>query len=278
MLRREEVSMSNAVRLPVVAGQFYPGKARDLEREIASYTRAAGAPVAALGCIVPHAGYVYSGPVAGAVFARLKLARRFVIMCPNHTGMGERLAILSAGEWQTPLGRVKVDCELAELLKNNCDLLAEDSLSQAHEHAIEVQLPFLQKLAPPFTFVPITVGTGRYELLERLGKGIAAALDEIQEPALVIASSDMNHYESDEITRLKDQRALEAILRLDPRGLHEVVTRQQISMCGYGPAVAMLTAAVARGARRAELVKYATSGDISGDRSAVVGYAGVIVR
>ena len=269
--------MGAAVRMPAVAGQFYPGKPQVLERDIDGYIRVSGEKLRASGCIVPHAGYMYSGHVAGAVYGRLELPRRFVIMCPNHTGVGDPLAMMSAGEWLTPLGKAQVDTELSALLKRNDSHLTEDATAHLREHALEVQLPFLQKLLPAFSFVPIAVGTSRYELLEELGAAIAASLNELKERVLVIASSDMNHYESDEITRVKDGSALDRILDLDPRGLYQVVTQQQVTMCGFGPAVAMLTAAKLRGARRAELIRYATSGDISGDRDMVVGYAGVAV-
>jgi hypothetical protein len=269
--------MSVTVRMPAVAGQFYSNEPHTLAREIGDFTHFAGEKVKALGCIVPHAGYMYSGHVAGAVFGRLELPRRFVIMCPNHTGKGEALAVMSEGEWLTPLGKVRLDTALAEALKRNYDLLTEDSRAHLREHALEVQLPFLQTLLPEFSFVPIAVGTTRYEVLEELGVAIASAIEEAGEPVLVIASSDMNHYESDEITRIKDGRALERILELDPRGLFEVVTEQHISMCGFGPAIAMLTAAKRQGAARAELIRYATSGDVSGERDRVVGYAGLAV-
>jgi AmmeMemoRadiSam system protein B len=274
-LRRE--AMSATVRMPAVAGHFYPGKPQVLERDIDSYTRVAGQKLAARGCIVPHAGYMYSGHVAGAVFGRLQLPRRFIIMCPNHTGAGEPLAVMSGGEWETPLGKARVDAVLARALMGNYDLLSEDADAHRREHALEVQLPFLQKLIPDFSFVPIAVGTSRYEVLEGLGAAIAATLEETDDTVLVVASSDMNHYESDEITRIKDGRALDRILDLDPQGLYEVVTRHHVTMCGFGPAITMLTAAKLRGATRAELIRYATSGDISGDRDMVVGYAGVAV-
>jgi hypothetical protein len=269
--------MSAAVRLPAVAGQFYPGKPEVLKREVENYIQSEGQKIAALGCLVPHAGYMYSGHVAGAVFGRLELPRRFVMMCPNHTGRGEPLAVMSTGEWLTPLGRAAIDEELAQALKRNCDLLAEDSMAHRREHGLEVQLPFLQKLQPGFSFVPITVGTGRYEWLEALGAAIAVTLAGLQERVLVVASSDMNHYESEEITRIKDKRALDCILALDPRALYEAITRQHITMCGFGPAIAMLTAAIRAGATHAEVIKYATSGDVSGERDQVVGYAGVAV-
>lgn len=272
--------MTAKVRQPAVAGQFYPSRPDVLEREIVEYTRPTAAEMgklAAVGCIVPHAGYIYSGHVAGAVFGRLQLPRRLVIMCPNHTGAGEPLAIMSEGAWLTPLGEARIDTELCEALKQQLPLLREDSAAHRREHALEVQLPFLQKLRPDFSFVPITVGTSRYDALEALGGAIGSVLAEAGEPVLVVASSDMNHYESDKITRIKDSRALERVLALDPRGLYDVVTTEGISMCGYGPVVAMLAAAKLRGAAKAELIKYATSGDISGDYDAVVGYAGVVV-
>lgn len=269
--------MSAPIRMPAVAGQFYPGKREVLEREIDGYTPQSGEKLQALGCIVPHAGYVYSGHVAGALYARLDLPRRYIILCPNHTGLGEPLAIMSEGAWITPLGEVQIDTQLAQALKGRCGLLTEDSAAHLHEHASEVQLPFLQKLVPQFSFVPITVGTSRYEALSSLGTAIAEVLLQTGEPVLVIASSDMNHYESDEVTRIKDKRALDAVLKLDARGLYDTVTQQHITMCGFGPAVAMLTACSLRGAKRAELIKYATSGDISGERDKVVGYAGVAI-
>ncbi len=268
--------MDAPIRYPVVAGRFYPSKPELLLREVKSYTAVSGEKVRAYGCIVPHAGYMYSGHVAGAVFANLALPRRFIILCPNHTGMGQPLAIMSQGRWVTPLGDVPVDGDLAAALKNDCALLHEDMDAHLAEHALEVQLPFLQNLVTDFSFVPITVGVSQYDALEALGKAMAQALRDGPE-TLIVASSDMNHYESDAVTRVKDAKAIERILALDAAGLHRVVIDENITMCGFGPAVAMITAAVALGASSATLVKYATSGDISGDRDAVVGYAGVIV-
>ena len=265
------------VRHPAVAGQFYPRNPDKLRAEIKSFTPAESQPIIALGCIAPHAGYIFSGHVAGAVYARLQLPETFVIMCPNHTGMGSPLSIMSEGEWETPLGQVAIDGDLASDLKSRCTFLSEDSSAHRYEHAIEVQLPFLQARHEHLTFVPVAIGTGRFEPLHLLGEAIASAIMAAARPVLIIASSDMNHYESDSLTRKKDARAIERVLALDPRGLHEVVTHENISMCGYGPAVAMLTAAKMLGAKSAELIKYATSGDISGDREHVVGYAGIAV-
>jgi len=269
------------LRHPAVAGRFYPSDPDDLRAEARGYLSQASStnqtPVRALGCIAPHAGYVYSGHVAGAVFARVEVPRRCIVLCPNHTGMGRALAILSDGAWQTPLGDVPIDGELAGALKRRFPDLQEDSAAHRAEHAAEVELPFLLLRQPALRFVPIALGTGQFEILEQLGKALADVIAAQNDSILIVASSDMNHYESDTVTRVKDHRAIERILTLDARGLFDVVTEQSISMCGFGPAVAMLTAARQLGAKSAELVKYATSGDVSGDRERVVGYAGVVV-
>ena len=272
---------SNILRPAAVAGRFYPGDPDDLRAEACAYLSQAGAtnqaPLRALGCIAPHAGYMYSGHVAGAVFARLEVPQRCIVLCPNHTGMGRALAIMSEGAWQTPLGDVAIDSELAANLKRSFPLLQEDSAAHRAEHAAEVELPFLLLRQPELKFVPIALGTAQFEVLEQLGKALAGVIAAENDPVLIVASSDMNHYESDAITRAKDHQAIERILTLDPRGLFDVVTQQNISMCGFGPAVTMLTSARQLGAKSAELVKYATSGDISGDRTMVVGYAGIVV-
>ncbi len=276
--------MPTAVRQPAVAGRFYPANAQRLRAEVETYTTAPASASAepqvrirAFGCVVPHAGYIYSGHVAGAVYRRLELPERFVILCPNHTGMGEPQAVMSEGAWHTPLGDASIDEKLAGQLKVKLPLLSEDQAAHRYEHALEVQLPFLQVLAPGFQFVPITVGTSNFDVLTALGTVIGSAAAEAGQPVLVIASSDMNHYESDSVTRVKDRRAIDQLLALDPRGLYDIVHKADISMCGYGPAVVMLTAARKLGATKAELIRYATSGDVSGDRDMVVGYAGVAV-
>ncbi|MGA2021639.1 MAG: AmmeMemoRadiSam system protein B [Candidatus Sulfotelmatobacter sp.] len=268
------------VRHPAVAGRFYPRDPEALRQEVHTYLSRTSPhkTIRALGCIAPHAGYIYSGHVAGAVFSTLEIPQLCVVMCPNHTGMGRPLAIMSEGTWETPLGPVPVASDFAADLKQRCPLLQEDSAAHRSEHAAEVELPFLQIRQPKLSFVPIALGTGQFEALEQLGVALAEAVTAYGKPVLIIASSDMNHYESDAITRIKDQSAIEPILQLDARTLHHVVTQQHVSMCGFGPAIAMLTAAKRLGATSAELVKYATSGDISGDRDMVVGYAGIVVR
>ena len=270
-----------AVRPPAVAGRFYPGRAdalaRDLDKYLGPDPASPGTIEGALGCMVPHAGYMYSGQVAGAVYRRLPQRNSYIILGPNHTGRGAPLATVSGGAWMTPLGNVPIDSGLAKGVKQACHLVMDDEAAHASEHSLEVQLPFLQKVAAGFSFVPIAIGVGGYASLEALGRGIAQVARSSKEPLLVVASSDMNHYEPDSVTRVKDRKAIDRILDLDPKGLYDVVRNEDISMCGYGPAIAMLTFAREMGATKAELIQYATSADVSGDRSSVVGYAGIVV-
>jgi len=270
--------MHQPIRHPAVAGRFYPRNPAALLADVQSYLAFDADPIPAAGCVVPHAGYMYSGHVAGAVYARLDIPARCILMCPNHTGRGQPLAIMSQGTWETPLGPVSIDSELAGALQQRFPLLTEDADAHRTEHAAEVELPFLQVRRSQFTFVPIALGTSRFQVLERLGEAIAEVVAAQAGRVLIIASSDMNHYENDAITRTKDHQAIERILALDARGLFDVVMKEDISMCGLGPTVAMLTAAKRLSATHAELIKYATSGDVSGDRDTVVGYAGVVVR
>jgi len=265
------------VRNPAVAGRFYPKDPIALTAEVRSYLSPEEKKVDALGCVVPHAGYIYSGRIAGAVFAKINIPRRCIILCPNHTGVGRPLAIMSEGAWETPLGSVPIASNLANALKDSFSPLTENSEAHHAEHAIEVELPFLQILRPDFEFVPVALGTGQFDLLEALGVALANVVLAQAEPVLIVASSDMNHYENDETTRKKDARAIKQILALDPRGLFDVVKKENISMCGFGPTVTMLTAAKRLGTPSVELVSYATSGDVSGDPEMVVGYAGVVV-
>jgi MEMO1 family protein len=269
---------TTTIRHPTVAGKFYPRHAQTLLADIRSYLTPPVQAVPALGCVVPHAGYMYSGHVAGAVYARLDIPETCILLCPNHTGLGHALSIMTEGAWETPLGSVAIDSELASELLTRFPLLTEDPDAHRTEHAIEVQLPFLQAKRPQVRFVPIALGTRQYEALTGLGEAIGEVLAQGKDRVLVLASSDMNHYESDQVTRVKDHKAIERILALDPRGLYDVVVNEDISMCGFGPTVTMLTAAKHLGANSAELIKYATSGDVSGDRKMVVGYAGVAVR
>jgi MEMO1 family protein len=265
-------------RLPAVAGRFYPSDPVELAQQVKKYSASDESKVSALGCVVPHAGYMYSGHVAGAVYSSLEIPARCILIGPRHFPRGESMAILSSGGWQTPLGAATIDSALAAELVHACPRLREDAVAHEREHSLEVQLPFLQQMVGDFRFVPIVLGIDRYPLLEELGRAIAKVIQAQNEKILVIASSDMNHYESDAITRLKDNRAIERILALDPRGLYDIVRNEGISMCGYAATVVMLVATVELGAKEAKLIRYATSGDITGDFESVVGYAGIIVR
>jgi AmmeMemoRadiSam system protein B len=280
--------MTSTVRTPAVAGRFYPGRAEELLREVREFTSIGKIPIetgriAAIGCVAPHAGYIYSGGVAGAVYSRLEIPERCVILCPNHTGKGRPLAIMASTTWQTPLGGVAADADMGARLLRRFPALQEDSAAHRAEHAIEVQLPFLQALRPELNIVPIAIGTSDLDVLRGLGEALADVIadrheEEQKEKTLIIASSDMNHYEPDATTRVKDRKAIERVLAMDARGLWEVVMNEDISMCGFGPTIVMLTAAKILGAASATLVKYATSGDVSGDYESVVGYAGIIVE
>lgn len=266
------------LRLPAVSGRFYPSDPAELTALVRQYTQVDqnAAPTHVKACLVPHAGYVYSGPVAGAVYARVILPKKILILGVRHYPHGEKAAILSNGAWRTPLGDAPIDEPLAEALRAACPLLREDSVAHETEHSLEVQIPFLQILQPGFTFAPIALGTARFEDLVTVGDAIGRVIASSGEEVLLLTTSDLNHYEDDKTTRVKDHKAIDQILALDARGLYDTCRNEAISMCGLGPTVAMLTALKTMGGARAELVRYATSGDVSGDYSTVVGYAGML--
>ncbi len=267
-----------AVRPPAVAGMFYEARRERLERDVRSYLEFEGERRSAFGAIVPHAGYIYSGPVAGAVYARLSLPSAAVILCPNHTGRGAPAALEPSEAWETPLGEVPVNRRLAARLLELISALEEDAAAHRREHSLEVQLPFLQVLRPDISFVPICLGLPDLLLCREIGNALAALSREEPEPPLLLASSDMNHYESRQVGRRKDGLALACIEALNPEGLFATVQSESISMCGYLPATALLFAAKAAGASSAQVIARRDSGDQTGDISSVVGYAGVIVR
>jgi AmmeMemoRadiSam system protein B len=263
-------------REPAVAGSFYPGKREALAREVsASLGSPADPGLPAMAILAPHAGYVYSGRVAGATYARVAAPERAVVLGPNHTGLGALAALWPDGAWRTPLGRVPVDAELTEGLRA-CPLVEDDRAAHLREHALEVQLPFLQARRPDVSIAALCLGPLDADACESVGRAVAEAVR--GRPALIVASSDMSHYLPAAIARAKDGRALSRLLALDARGLLETVRREDISMCGVVPATVMLFAARELGAREAELVQYANSGDASGDYDSVVGYAGAVVR
>lgn len=263
------------IRSPSVAGRFYPADPRILAGEIDTYTPAT-AKSPARACMVPHAGYMYSGHVAGAVFASVEIPSRCILLGPRHFPYGAPMSILTEGTWAMPFGEAPIDSTLASQIAHACPRLRDDPVAHETEHSLEVQIPFLQRLAPNLQFVPIVLASDRFGALEELGHGLARVLAAQRDPVLIVISSDMNHYESDQLTRIKDRRAIDRILAIDPAGLFDTVREEEISMCGYAAAVASLVALKDLGVKEAKLVRYATSGDVSGDRDEVVGYAGIV--
>lgn len=269
------------IRPPAVAGTFYEGTPERLRAQVDACFATAPVPSGPkkkfIGAVVPHAGLMYSGHVAAALYSIADLPKRFVILCPNHTGAGHFAAINRAGAWRTPFGDVTIDSELAESLMAKSALLTEDTRAHAREHSLEVQLPFLQRLVGDFTFVPICLGAHRYDYAEEIGRAIAEVVREERGAVAIIASSDLNHYEDQQTTMRKDQLAIDEVLERKPRELWRVIDELGVSMCGFIPTTTMLIAANALGAGSAELVRHATSGDINGDYGHVVGYASILI-
>jgi MEMO1 family protein len=265
------------IRKPAVAGAFYSASPAQLEATIKSMVQPDADGEKVIGLVCPHAGYPYSGPVAGATLSRIKFKDTFIILGPNHTGQGAPFSIMTDGEWQTPLGNVPINSTLAKGLLAASSCLEEDTAAHRAEHSIEVQLPFLQYFKRDVRIVPIVLGSSDGASYEALGKDIAGYLRQSGAGAIILASSDMTHYESQEAATRKDKLAIEAILKLDAGLLIRRIEEYDITMCGYGPVLTLISAAKRLGATRAELVRYQTSGDTSGDYSAVVGYAGIII-
>lgn len=280
-----------SVRRPAVAGFFYPAGPSALLRSLKeTFSRAGYAeipqasesgPRSIRGAMCPHAGYVYSGHVAAAAYAKMAedgVPDVFVLVGPNHTGLGEAISVYPEGSWETPLGRIPVDSELAAEIQESCPLARFDQLAHLKEHSLEVQLPFIQAVFGEVKIVPIAMLDQSPGAATSLGSAIASACSSLGRDCVVIASSDMSHYEPAEVAERKDKRALEAIISMDVGALYEAISALNISMCGYGPAAAMLVASRLMGAERAELLTYTHSGETTGDYSAVVGYASVVVR
>lgn len=263
------------LRSAVVAGQFYPGQREKLLEALGSLLVTDLQEKKAIAVMSPHAGYIYSGGVAGKTFSSVAVPDQVVILGPNHHGRGHVAAVYVSGAWETPLGQTTIDSGLARRILTECSMTAEDTVAHRFEHSLEVQLPFLQFRAPHVSIVPVCISRMPLDLLLQLGDGLARAIDASGPAPLIVASTDMTHYESGKTARKKDFHALEKVLELDPEGLYEVVQGERISMCGVLPTVVMLRAALALGAREAELIAYSNSGDVTGDQSEVVGYAGV---
>lgn len=273
------------IRQPAVAGYFYQGSPTALKDQVERFVEPGAKKIKALGIVSPHAGLVYSGAVAGAVYSHVELSGTFVLIGPNHTGLGAPVSLMAKGTWETPLGSVRINEDLAAAVLSKSRRIQDDTMAHIREHSLEVQLPFIQYLKQEFTIVPIQMLDTRLETCIEVGNAIAHAVAECEERSaeykaggtLIVASSDMSHYVSAGTAKKKDHAAIKRILELDAQGLYYTVRDEGISMCGFGPAVAMLTACKVLGATKAELVKYTNSGDVSGDYDQVVGYAGIVV-
>lgn len=265
------------MRQPSVAGQFYPKMRSSLEKILQQLVQPQRIQREVIGAIMPHAGYIYSGYVAGAVVSGIKVKDTFIIMGPNHTGMGKPFSIMTEGAWQTPLGSVSINEGLAKEILTHSKSLKEDEEAHMLEHSIEVEIPFLQYLKKDISIIPIVISQHNPQAYRQIGTDIADVIKTTKEEVVVIASTDFTHYEPHEIARKKDRHAIDAILELDDAKLLEIIEKENISMCGYAPVVILINIAKLLGAKRAELIKYQTSGDTSGDYSSVVGYAGFII-
>ena len=276
------------VRRPCVAGAFYPADRGSLRRNIEEcFTHRLGpgkmpeskSPerrIVALVC--PHAGYMYSGPVAAHGYFHLASEASpgsIVLLGPNHTGLGGPVSMMGSGAWETPLGKVDIDEGLVEGIFRTSEIIDMDELAHLREHSIEVQLPFLQYIYGKFKFVPICMGFQDLETSREVGRSLAKALE--GRNALILASTDLTHMESQNSANTKDRGVIERIVSLDEAALQEWVRSKRVSMCGYGPVSVAIVASRLLGAQRAELLAYRTSGDVTGDLSSVVGYAAIKV-
>jgi len=267
------------IRKPAVAGQFYPLSADKLKKQLEQFIPKETIPREVIACILPHAGYIYSGKVAGETIAQVKIRESVVLIGPNHTGYGSLFSIMSEGIWQTPLGEVEIDTLLAKSFLKKSKELKDDVLAHFYEHCLEVELPFLQYIKNDFKIVPLVLMGEDFSVYENIGTKMSeAVLDlKMESSVLMVASSDMTHYEPQESAQKKDNLAIEAILKLDEKELLRRVRKYNISMCGWPAVATMLVYAKRLGAHNAKLIQYQTSGDITGDYSSVVGYAGIII-
>lgn len=265
------------IRQPAVAGQFYTNDPKELRAQLERMVTVETFREKVLGVIAPHAGYMYSGAVAGRLYGAVEVPPTVIILGPNHQGVGARAAIYPAGKWLTPLGDVSINSRLSALIKKHAPLVEEDTSAHHFEHSLEVQVPFLRFVRSDVAIVPLCLGFGDYASCKALGSGIARAIREYGEDVLIVASSDMTHYESAVMAKEKDEHAINEILALNPEGLLRVCREKDITMCGVIPATVMLVAVNELGATQAKLVRYATSGDVTGDNRQVVAYAAFTV-
>lgn len=266
----------NVNRKPAVAGYFYPKRPEELRKKIENMVDPKIKKEKALGIVSPHAGYEYSGHVAGAVFSSVKLPDTFVILGPSHRNIHSHFAIMKEGFWETPLGDIPLESDLAAHIMNFSKLIVQDDIAHLNEHSLEVQLPFIQYFKKNFSIVPICVSFYvSYDELAELAKAISQGIKKFNKEVMIVSSTDMSHYVNQEEAQKKDFLAIEKVLQLDARALYETVQKEDISMCGFQPTTSAIIALKELGAQKAELIKYQTSGDITKNYLEVVGYAGI---
>jgi MEMO1 family protein len=265
-------------RYPAVAGVFYPADSLELEKTLQELVGKPLGDEKALAIIAPHAGYVYSGAIAGEVYRQIRVPSVAVVLCPNHTGLGARDAIMSQGVWSIPTCHIPIEQTLAEAFRKLAKL-SEDHRAHQREHSAEVQLPFLAFRNPHLSLVPVCMGYMPFERCQEIGEALADAISSLpnRDQVLIVASTDMSHYLPSEVARIRDNKALERVMALDASGLYHTVLENDISMCGFIPTATALVAAKKLGASTVRLVRYGNSGDVSGDYQRVVGYAGLVV-
>lgn len=273
------------LRTPAVAHQFYPGEVGELRKMLDRLVPGGPDgvdPKPAQAVVMPHAGYVYSGGVAGETVSRVAVPEDVIVLGPNHHGLGAAAALMAEGGWRMPLGEVPINGELAGIIRRHCPEIKVDERAHQAEHSLEVLVPFLQYRQPRLKIVPLCLARLSLADCQLIGRALAASIQDyardFNRPVLLAASTDMTHFESRQSASAKDRQAIDRVLALDPEGLYQTVVEQQISMCGVIPTVITLIAALAAGAGQAELVRYSDSGEASGDTSHVVGYAGFIIR
>jgi len=273
------------IRTPAVAGMFYPNEKKELKKVIKECFLHNFGPgkippsnikKKIFGVICPHAGYVYSGPIACNSFYEISsdLPDLFIIIGPNHWGIGSSVATMIDTKWETPLGEVEVDSEIAEEISKLTDVIEIDNFSHSREHSLEVQIPMLQEIAVNFKIVPIALINQSKEIAIKVGVAVAKIAQ--KNKVMIIGSSDFTHYESNEFAHEQDSALIEPILELDVDRFYDILHKKDISACGYGAIASTMIACKEIGATKGELLKYATSGDISGDKSSVVGYGSII--
>jgi len=265
-------------RMPAAADRFYPGDPEHLRSamDILIPRVAEADKEEALAVVLPHAGYVYSGATAGKTISRVRVPETVLILGPNHHGRGAAVA-LGTEDWRMPLGTVPVDRQLAAAILHDSTVIVEDQEAHLLEHSLEVQVPFLQQVQHGLRIVPLVISQLSFSHCQTVAHELAVAIKNQEQPVLMVASTDMSHYESRQQGTQKDKLAIERILALDPQGLYATVIGQRITMCGVIPTTIVLLAALELGATKVELVRYTDSGEASGDTSQVVGYAGLII-